>query len=71
MTTLQNSYLIDDEMEYEVSVQDLWSDEGSDNMSEAVDLALTQLKYPNPNVPEEEIVEHLEEVWAERWYDYG
>ena len=71
MTKLQNSYLIDEEMEYEVSVQDLWSDEGSDNMSEAVDLALTQLKYPNPNVPEEEIVENLEEVWAERWYDYG
>tara|TARA_R110000764_G_scaffold783_2_gene3012 strand:+ start:672 stop:884 length:213 start_codon:yes stop_codon:yes gene_type:complete len=67
---LQNSLLIDEEMEYEVAVQDLWAVEGMDSMFEAVDLAMTRLKYPNPNVPEEERVEHLEEVWAEKWSEY-
>jgi hypothetical protein len=26
--------------------------------------------YPNPNVPDEEIEEHLSELWEERWHEY-
>tara|TARA_R110000744_G_C19123191_1_gene536200 strand:- start:238 stop:453 length:216 start_codon:yes stop_codon:yes gene_type:complete len=70
MTALQNSYLIDEEMQYEVSVMELWQDKGTEDMHEAISVAMGTLRYPNPNVPEEEIEEHLSEVWEEKWYEY-
>ena len=70
MTMLQNSILLDEEYEYEVSVLDLWKAKGIDDPYDAITVAMTTYDYPNPNVPEEEIEEHLSELWEERWYDY-
>jgi len=70
MTALQNSILLDEEYEYEVSVLDLWKAKGIDDPYDAITVAMHTYDYPNPNVPEEEIEEHLSELWEERWYDY-
>ena len=70
MTALQNSILIDEEYEYEVSVLDLWKVKGIEDPYDALTVAMKTYDYPNPNVPEEEIEEHLSDLWEERWEDY-
>jgi len=70
MTALQNSIILDEEYEYEVSVLDLWKTSGEEDPYSAIYLAMNTLRYPNPNVPDEEIEEHLSELWEERWHEY-
>ena len=70
MTLLQNSILIDEEYEYEVSVLDLWESQGIKDPYDAIAVAMHTYAYPNPNVPDEEIEEHLSELWEERWSEY-
>ena len=70
MTMLQNSLLIDEEYEYEVSVLDLWKIKGIEDPYDAITVAMNTYKYPNPNVPDEEIEEHLSDLWEERWSEY-
>ena len=70
MTALQNSIILDEEYEYEVSVVDLWESQGIKEPYDAIAVAMNTLTYPNPNVPDEEIEEHLSELWEERWHEY-
>ncbi len=62
MTMLQNSILLDEEYEYEVSVVDLWESQGIKDPYAALTVAMNTYAYPNPNVPDEEIEEHLSEI---------
>ena len=70
MTALQNSIILDEEYEYEVSVVDLWESQGIKEPYDAIAVAMNTYAYPNPNVPDEEIEEHLSELWEERWHHY-
>ena len=70
MTMLQNSIILDEEYEYEVSVLDLWKAKGIDEPYDAISLAMKTFKYPNPNHSDYEIEEHLSELWDERWSEY-
>ena len=73
MTMLQNSLLLDEEFEYEEVIVDFWTVKGffyKEDITEAIALAMETFDYYNPNIPEEEIEEHLSDLWEERWSEY-
>jgi predicted metalloprotease len=68
MSMLQNSILLDEEVEYEDMIVDFWKVKDLTTYydeAEAVALAMDTFDYYNPNIPKEEIELHLLELWSE------